>query len=741
MVISTDSEKVQASRKKTLETILSRHYADCLAPCQQACPAGIDIQGYLALIRKGAYTEAVQLIKERLPLPGIIGRVCPRPCESACRRSLIDEPIAICQLKRFVADTELLGQGVPTPSLAPANWKKVAIIGSGPAGLSAAYYLRREGHDVTIYESLPKAGGMLRYGIPDYRLPPDILDKEIKAITDMGVDLITGKALDKEFNVESLFQTGFNAVFLGLGAHNSYKLRIEGEDSDGVFPGTDFLRKFTMGETIEIGDKVAVLGGGNTAVDAARTAVRMGAKEVTIVYRRSRAEMPASSWEIDEAEEEGVRLHFLTGPLRIITENGKATGIECIKMELGEADKSGRPRPQPVEGSEYIIPVTAVIPAIGQGPDVSPLQGSDIQLSRWGTIDADEYSQLTNEKGVFSGGDCVTGAATAVEAIAAGKRAAKGINAYLNGETLAPEKPYNATKGELDELKERPEFAQLEKTYRLPMPIHHPESLKDNFDELEGGFPEASAVAEAGRCLECGCKANYYCDLRKWATEYGMTTQSDGVDLNVYPKTNPHPFIEADRNKCISCNLCERMCHDIEGAGVLGVDYRVDPLPFEQPIGSTACESCGQCVANCPVGALVSKSGLKPDKEIKTVCTFCGCGCGIYLGVRGNRVVNVRGDDKNPVNTGNLCVKGRFGNEFINHPDRLTTPLIRENGKLREATWEEAMNLIAERLPQYKGDAFVGFSSARCTNEDNYIFQKFARKVMGTNNVDHCARL
>jgi len=741
MVIDTYNDKIRLFRKRILELLLSEHYGDCVAPCQIACPAGVDVQGYLALIRRGAYKEATELIKETLPLPAVIGRICPHSCEEACRRSLVDQPISICSLKRFAADHELSEERF-VPAIKSKSGFKIAIIGSGPAGLSAAYYLIQMGHEVTIFEALPKPGGMLRYGIPDYRLPKNILDQEITAITEPGVIIKTNQALGKDFTINSLLKDGFHAIFVAIGAHQSQKMSIEGEDLEGVLLGTDFLRSVASGQPAELGKRVVVIGGGNTAVDAARTALRLDAEEVTILYRRSRAEMPAAEWEVEETEEEIIKIHFLAAPVRIMGKNGRVDGIECIKMVLGEPDTSGRRRPEPISGSEFVLSADSIIAAIGQRPDLSFLEkASDLGIER-GNIMADPETLLTNIKGVFAGGDCVTGAATAVEAIAAGRKAAIAIGHYLGGEDLVAAKmPFNISKGKLNELMGVEEFVQIEHRPRRKMPNLRPNERRSNFQEIELGYTEDMARKEAERCLECGCKVNYDCTLRQLATDYEVSAPPVRRDIYYYPQDKSHPFIERDSNKCVACARCARICNEVQGVGAVGLAYRMATPPFGQPLQETACESCGQCVTTCPVGAIVFNKGMQPVCEVKTICPYCGCGCGIYLGIRGNTIVNVRGDIENPVNKGNLCVKGRFGHDFINHPDRLTSPLVKKKGEFVETTWEEALDLVAAKFSQHKGDKFAAISSARCTNEENYLVQKFARAVMGTNNIDHCARL
>ena len=743
MVIQTNNTRIASARKQYLESLLFDHYGDCVAPCQVACPAGVDVQGYIALIARGAYREAVELIEETLPLPAIIGRICPHPCEEVCRRNLVDHPISICSLKRFASDYVLLGKERFVPAIKPRSGFRVAIVGSGPAGLSAAYYLIQMGHVVTIFEALPKPGGMLRYGIPDYRLPKEILDQEIATIIERGVAIETDQALGKDFTIKSLLEDGFHAVFLALGAHQSQRMNVEGEDLEGVLPGTDFLRAVALGISVDLGRRVAVIGGGNTAIDAARIALRLGVEEVTIVYRRSRSEMPATEWEVEEAEEEGIRLHFLAAPVRIIGGNGRVRGIECIKMVLGEPDASGRPRPEPIPGSEFVLAVDSVIAAIGQRPDLSFLAEESGLRTERGNLVADPDTLLTDITGVFAGGDCVIGAATAVEAIAAGRKAAIAIDRYLKGEEpVGVKRPFNISKGQLNELVGREDFVQVEHKPRQKMPKLRPNERRSNFREIELGYTEDMAKREAERCLECGCKAAYDCTLRQLATEYEMSPVAVRRDRYQYPLDKSHPFIERDPNKCISCERCARICLDVQGVGALSVAYRVGTTEgYGGSLMETTCESCGQCVTSCPVGALVSKNGMRPAREVKTICPYCGVGCGIYLGIRGSLIVNVRGDHDNPVNRGNLCVKGRFGYEYINHSERLTSPLIKRDGGFVEATWEEALDLIASKLASYKGEQFAVISSAKCTNEENYVIQKFARAVMGTNSVDHCARL
>jgi len=743
MVIQTSNARITAARKRCLESLLLDHYGDCVSPCQSACPAGVDVEGYIALIARGAYREAVGLIREKLPLPAVIGRICPHPCEDECRRHLVDQPVSICGLKRFAADHEQLDKERSVTALKPRSGFMVAIVGSGPAGLSAAYYLSQEGHEVTIYEALPEPGGMLRYGIPDYRLPKEVLDREIATITEIGVTIKPNLALARDFTIESLLGDGFHAIFLATGAHQSQKMNVEGEDLQGVLPGTDFLRSVALGASPEVGKRVVVLGGGNTAIDAARTALRLGAEQVTIVYRRSRSEMPATGWEIEEAEEEGIGLRFLAAPVRIIGGNGRAQGIECIKMVLGAPDASGRPRPEPVPGSEFVLAVDSVVAAIGQRPDLSFLPREGGPRTERGNIVADPDTLLTDISGVFAGGDCMTGAATAVEAIAAGRKAATAIGRYLRGEELVgTAEPASVRKGQLNELVGGEEFALVERRPRREAPRLRPSERRSSFREIELGYAEDMAKKEAERCLECGCKAVHDCALRQLATEYEVSPGVVRRDRYHYPLDRSHPFIERDPNKCIGCELCARICLDVQGIGALSVTYRVGTTEgYGGSLLNTTCVSCGQCVASCPVGALVSKVDLLPTHEVKTICSYCGVGCGIYLGVRGGLVVSARGDVDSPVNKGNLCVKGRFGYDFINHPERLTLPLIKRGGEFAEATWEEALDLVASRLAGYKGEEFAAISSARCTNEENYVLQKFTRAVMGTNNIDHCARL
>ena len=349
MVISTSTERTKATRKTALNLLVSDHRGDCRAPCVMACPAHTDVQGYVGLIANGQYKESVKLLKEQLPLPACIGRVCPHPCEDACRRNLVDKPVAIANLKSFVADVDLFDDAEEPyrPQIKESTGKRIAIIGAGPAGLSAAYFLATEGNKVEIFEAMDKPGGMLRYGIPQYRLPKHVVDKEVELIENLGVKINYNTKLGDDITVKYL-QKNFDASFLAIGAWKSSGMRCEGENLEGVLGGIDFLRQVTQNEEVELGDKVVVVGGGNTAMDVARTCVRLGVKEVRIVYRRTEEQMPADKLEIKEAKEEGVIFSFLASPVQVIDNGGKASGVRCHKMKLGKPDASGRRRPEPI---------------------------------------------------------------------------------------------------------------------------------------------------------------------------------------------------------------------------------------------------------------------------------------------------------------------------------------------------------------------------------------------------------
>ncbi|NPV52115.1 MAG: NADH-quinone oxidoreductase subunit NuoF [Firmicutes bacterium] len=469
--------------------------------CQNACPAEVDVPRYISLIRQGRYGEAVALIKEKNPLPAVCGRVCNHPCESKCRRGQLDSPVAICDLKRFAADWELEH---PLPVEAPTKRKgaKVAIIGSGPAGLSAAYYLAKLGYVVTIFEALPVAGGMLAVGIPEYRLPRDILRAEIRAIEALGVEIRTGVEVGRDITLDEIKRQGYGAVFVAVGASKGQELGVPGEDLAGVMNALTFLRQVNLGQEVEVGDKVAVIGGGNAAIDAARTALRLGASEVHIIYRRTREEMPAEKGEIEEAGREGVKIHYLLAPSEIIGKDGRVARMECIRMTLGEFDRSGRRKPVPVEGSKFVIDVDTVIPAVSQAPDLSFLAGLEgpggIDVTKWSTVVADPQTLATGAPGIFAGGDCVTGPDTVIQAIAAGRKAAIAIDKYLGGDGVIETHPDLGRElaGELIEH---------EMARRVPrvLPI---EKRCCNFDEVVLGLTEAAAVEEASRCLRCDFK-------------------------------------------------------------------------------------------------------------------------------------------------------------------------------------------------------------------------------------------
>ena len=494
-VIYTESERVVRTRKTSIELLMSDHDGDCRGPCVLKCPASVNAQGYVQAIARGDDKEAVRILKERLPIPASIGRVCPHPCEGGCRRQMVEESISISYLKYFAAD-RVIAAGGYLPAKAAATGKRVGVIGGGPGGLTAAYYLSLKGHRVTIVDAMPQMGGMLRYGIPEYRLPKKVLDDEIDEIASLGVEMKNNFRIGVDETFEE-FKNRYDAVVVAIGAWSSMPIGCPGEELEGVMGGIDFLQRVALGERPDIGDKVAVVGGGNTAMDACRTAVRLGAKEVYVVYRRTEAEMPAEQLEIDEAREEGVVYKFLTNPAEIVGENGKVKEMKLQIMELGEPDESGRRRPVPVEGKFEVLPVTCVISAIGQKANVAGFEG--IELNRKGIISADETSYRTSMEGVFAVGDATNqGASIAIEAIGEARRCSKVVDLYLHGIQVPYQKTYLSVKNVSPEY-----FADYIKLPRAKMPTRPPEERKHDFLCMECSMTDEEVAQESGRCLRC----------------------------------------------------------------------------------------------------------------------------------------------------------------------------------------------------------------------------------------------
>ncbi|MGQ9551824.1 MAG: FAD-dependent oxidoreductase [Candidatus Bathycorpusculaceae bacterium] len=465
--------------------------------CRATCPAGLNAQGYIALIAQGKFREAYELIRQQIPFPGILGRICFHPCESECERGDVDAPIAICALKRFVADYIMKQPPEPVSQIPKVHDEKIAVIGSGPAGLTVAYELVKAGYQVTVFESMPEPGGMMRYGIPDYRLPKNVVKREIEYLEDLGVDIITDVTFGGDITLSDLKAKDYKAVFIATGAWKSPKMGIEGEQLQGVLPAVDFLKDVNMGREVEVGKRVAVIGGGNVAIDAARVALRLGSKQVFILYRRSRAEMPAFQPEVEEAEKEGVKILFLELPKRILGKDGRVVAVECLQMSLTEPDGTGRRQVVPIEGSEHIIEVDTVIPAIGQILDPRSLPRGT-QVTTYG-IYVDPNTLQTSIPGVFAGGDAVLGPATVIEAVADGQKAAFFIQKHLRGEDLKA----GAEREMLPPVPIAPKVG-VEKKSRQVMPTLPVRERAETFEEVELGFTEEMAIEEAKRCLACG---------------------------------------------------------------------------------------------------------------------------------------------------------------------------------------------------------------------------------------------
>jgi formate dehydrogenase major subunit len=737
MSVLTNTQHVRESRRTNLELLLSNHTGDCRGPCELNCPAGTDCQGYVGLIANGENEAAIELIKERIPLPASIGRVCPHPCETACRRGLVEKPVSIASLKRFAADLDL-AEGGYTPQLAPSSGRSVAVIGGGPYGLSVAYFLKQKGHDVTIFDAMPKLGGMLRYGIPEYRLPKEVLDAEIALIARMGVRMFTNTKIGGDISLNSL-RAQHDAVVVGIGAWVSTGTGAAGENLPGVFGGIDFLRAVQRGETLRIGESVAIVGGGNTAMDACRTAVRLGAKRVYNIYRRTKDEMPADAAEIEEAGEEGVIFKNLTNPLEITAgPDGRANGVVLQVMRLGEPDASGRRAPVPVEGETETLEVSSVILATGQA--VNPEGFEALDLTRKKGIVYDKNTFMTSIPGVFAGGDCGNDKISiAVESIADAIKSAEVIDAYLHGEEVAYKKPYVH---ERDDVTEKT-FEDRERRCRQTLTGAEPEIRRESFLEVyRNGFTPEQAADEASRCLECGCCSYFECKLLSCSRDYNIVPERFAGEKTEVEFEDTHPFVVRDPHKCVLCGLCVRVCDEVVGVGALGLidrgfDVAVKPA-LGKPLAESGCVSCGMCISVCPTGALQQRQPLKKPVPLKTektdtTCAYCSVGCSINVQSHGNLLVKCTPDKQGVVNQGYLCHRGRFGFGTSISEDRLKTPLARERGELVPTEIRDAVMLTAKALLRaqsvYGRDAAAIAISPRLTNEEIYAAKYLADSI------------
>lgn len=610
MAVITNSAEVRAARKTALELLLSDHAGDCVAPCHTGCPAGLDIPGFIARIAAGDNAASARLVTDGLTLPASLGRVCPRLCEQHCRQCDVTEALSIRNLHRFSADYQRQAKSPPPPAdpPAPPTGRRVAIVGAGPAGLAAAHHLLGQGHAVALFDAHSQPGGMLRYGIPAFRLPRQVLDAEIQAIRALGAEFHLGRRLGRDLALDNL-RRDFDAVFLALGAQGSRSLGCPGEEL--ATSALEFLETIADGFPPAIDGDVIVVGGGNTAMDASRCAVRLGARSVRVLYRRTRREMPCLMEEVEAAEAEGVQVEFLVAPARLERKEGKLNLI-CQRMELGPPDASGRARPVPVPGSEFALPATCVIAAIGQHVKTDGLDHSQLALSKWG-IAADPKTLATNLPGVFAGGDAVSGPDLAVRAVAAGKLAAVAIHQYLAGQKVVGTPPLaSVMMGKLSEAELAVLLRDIEQAPRAPMPHLPLEARRTTFDEVELGFSLETATRESRRCLGCGCGKAVPCRLRQVATEYGVDPQRFVGERRLFTRDTSHPDIIFEPGKCILCGACLQVAAQAGeelGLSFAGRGFQVSVAPpFHRPVAEALRQSGRRAAEVCPTGAIMLKS-------------------------------------------------------------------------------------------------------------------------------------
>jgi formate dehydrogenase major subunit len=766
MKVITRNERIEASRKTALELLMSNHYADCIAPCVIGCPAHVDVQGYIALAARGQYAEAADLIRQTNPLPAVCGRVCVRKCEGVCRRQLVDDPVAINDLKRYITDSPDAYEGWPERKA--ATGKRVAIVGAGPAGLSAAYYLGLKGHTCTILEMMEEPGGMLRYGIPSYRLPRNVLAKEVEYITSRaGVEIRCNEKLGRDYNLAGL-REGYDAVFLAMGAMGANAMQVPGEENTpGVLKGLDFLIEMAQAPQ-PVHGTVVVIGGGNTAMDAARTSWRLGADKVLVIYRRTRAEMPADPMEVEALREEGIDVIELGAPQELVVNaEGKLTGIKCIRMKLGEPDASGRRRPVPVEGSEFVQNCDYCISAIGQTPVLDGIADDDPASpasSKWNTIVSDKDSYATRVPGVFAGGDVQSGASVAIDCIAAGQRAARSIHTFLMNEPVdlgqwahmahfnthtAPHCDFKQaivmSKDLLAEVQEG-DLGESVKLARQKLPEIEVEERNSSFEEVSLGFGWDEAHHEWRRCLECGCTEVNDCRLREYCSEYGVELTKYSGKVRKHRVDERHPYITIDNNKCILCTRCIRTCEQVLGLSAIGLVNRgfgamIQPA-MGKPLAETPCVSCGNCEAACPTGAITIRlpfpgKAVVPSSEERSTCGFCSLGCQIRVRKTDDKHFWI--DEPREPGYNRLCRWGRFGPELYLDQERVVSPLKREGGHFRETSFEDAYaDIVADMqhaVQRYGPEAVAVFTGPELTNEQMFLAQRIAREALKTNNI------
>ncbi len=728
MEITTENQEIIEGRRAALELLLSEHTGDCVAPCSLECPASLDVQGYLAHIAAGRPREAVKLIKEKSPLALSLGRACFAPCEEECRRELVEDPIAIRQMKQFAAEEDIIDPW--TPKIPKETGKSVGVVGGGPSGLTAAYFLRLKGHHVKIYDMMPELGGMMRYGIPNYRLPKDLLDKEIGWILDLGVEAETDIKIGKDISLEEI-RDEHNAVFLSTGAWESWMIPIEGVDLPNVYGGIDFLVDHTLGREIDIGDKILVVGCGNTAMDVARTARRMG-KDVTIVYRRTEEQAPASKEELKEAKEEGIKFKFLVNPEKICgcREDG-VERVECAKMELGEPDSSGRPRPVKIEGETMELEGDTVILAIGQSPETELLEREGLKVENY-TLWMDEKFK-TNFDGVFTAGDVVLGPSSIVECTGQAREAALAIDAYLSGtyDVYSVPEDYKIPFGYVhtDEKSEE-DFLDWNRFSRKKMPVLSPDERVKNFDAIELGFESEEAVEEAERCVECGCLDRFECLLKEYSTLYGVEQETYQGFKYEYEVDDSHPRIIREPGKCILCGSCVRTSEE-HSEGVVDFTHRglktvVEPA-FGEPLGNISSKLIGDLADNCPTGAFEEKiKATKPGPfELEemggTYCAGCTLGCPISVWGLDGLPMKLKGVP-GPVFNGHICDIGKFDTLPV-LDDRPVSPMIKNDQGYVPATIHEVSALLTGKV-----DILI---SPSATNEEIDVLKKIADSTGG----------